>query len=58
MAKPIRATPVLHGEDAKKFVREWQTEIKFPSKARVEFIKNAERNKEFYLSQIGIHAYR
>jgi len=50
MAKPIRATPVLKGEDAKKFIKEWIKECKHPSKERIEFIKEAEKHKDFYLS--------
>jgi len=52
MAKPIRATPVLRGEDAKRFLKEWEEECKHPSKGRIEFIKEAEKNKNFYLSFI------
>jgi len=52
MAKPIRATPVLRGEDAKRFVREWLAECKHPSKARIEFIKEAEKHRDFFLSQL------
>jgi len=54
MAKPIRATPTLRGEDAKRFLREWSEEIKHPSKERVAFIKNAEKTKDFYLKQLGV----
>jgi hypothetical protein len=52
MAKPIRATPILKGEDAKRFIKEWNKETKNPSKGRKQFIKDAEKNKEFYLSFI------
>lgn len=52
MAKPIRATPVLKGEDAKKFVKEWIEEIKNPSKARIEFIKEAEKHKQFFSNKL------
>ncbi len=45
MAKPIRATPVLRGEDARKFVKEWLEEIKHPSKERVAFIRSVEKDK-------------
>ena len=48
MAKPIRATPVLRGEDAKRFVREWLEEIKHPSKERVNFLASVKQNKVFY----------
>ncbi|MFA5745390.1 MAG: hypothetical protein WCX82_04405 [archaeon] len=50
MAKPIRATPTLRGEDAKRFVREWIEECKHPSPARVKFIREAEAEEEFYLN--------
>jgi len=53
MAKPIRATPVLRGEDAKRFVREWLEEIEHPSKERVAFIKSAEKNKDLYLKMLN-----
>lgn len=52
MAKPIRATPTLRGEDAKKFIKEWTKECKNPSPGRVKFIKEAEKHKDFYLSFI------
>jgi hypothetical protein len=52
MAKPIRATPVLRGEDADRFIREWTKETNHPSKERVAFIKQAEKNKEFYNNQL------
>jgi len=48
MAKPIRATPTLRGEDAKKFLEEWSKEIKHPSKERVDFIKSVEKNHALY----------
>jgi hypothetical protein len=54
MAKPIRATPVLRGEDAKRFVREWLEEIEHPSKERIAFITNARREGPKYLKQLGI----
>jgi len=52
MAKPIRATPVLRGEDAKRFVKEWLEECRHPSKARIEFIREAEKHKNFFLKQL------
>lgn len=52
MAKPIRATPTLRGDDAKKFIKEWTKECKNPSPGRVKFIKEAEKHKDFYLSFI------
>jgi len=52
MAKPIRATPTLRGEDARRFIREWTKECKNPSKGRIQFIKEAEKQKDFYLGFI------
>ncbi len=45
MAKPIRATPTLRGEDARRFMREVLEEQKRPSKARVELLREAARVK-------------
>lgn len=53
MAKPIRATPILRGEDAKRFVREWLKECKHPSPKRVKFIKETEAQEEFYLNLLN-----
>ncbi len=52
MAKPIRATPTLRGKDAEKFIRGWLKEIKNPSKGRIEFIREAEKHKDFFLKQL------
>lgn len=52
MAKPIRATPVLRGEDAKKFLRSWIKEIKNLSRGRIKLIKSAEKNKNFFESYL------
>ncbi len=41
MAKPIRATPTLRGEDARRFMREVLEEQKKPSRARVQLLKEA-----------------
>ena len=41
MAKPIRATPTLRGEDAVRFVKNMIKETNYPSKARVTTIKKA-----------------
>ena len=41
MAKPIRATPTLKGEDAIKFIKNMLREEKNPNPARVAFIKKA-----------------
>lgn len=41
VAKPIRATPTLKGEDAIRFVKNMIKETKRPSKARVDTIKKA-----------------
>jgi hypothetical protein len=45
MAKPIRATPRLKGEDAKNFVKEFMKEQSSPSKARIDFIKDSINTK-------------
>ena len=45
MAKPIRATPTLKGEDAINFIRDILKEEQKPSKARVNLIKEAHRIK-------------
>lgn len=50
MAKPIRATPTLRGQDAKKFMKEWSDECKRPTPERVKFIREAESKEEFYLN--------
>lgn len=41
MAKPIRATPTLNGEEAIQFVKNILREEKRPTKARVATITNA-----------------
>ncbi len=41
MAKPIRSTPTLHGENAVNFVKDMLKEQKHPSKERVATIKKA-----------------
>mgnify|MGYP001570967877 CR=1 FL=1 len=41
MAKPIRATPTLRGEDARRFVQEVIEEQRKPSKARVKLLRDA-----------------
>ena len=43
MAKPIRATPTLRGEEARRFMREVLEEQKNPSKARIELLLEAAR---------------
>jgi len=43
MAKPIRATPILRGEDAKRFLKEWFEEMKHPSKERQKFFKETDK---------------
>lgn len=45
MAKPIRATPTLSGEDCKRFVRAIIKEEKNPSRTRINFIKKATKIK-------------
>ncbi|HIG95606.1 TPA: hypothetical protein HA249_01800 [Candidatus Woesearchaeota archaeon] len=41
MAKPIRATPTLRGEDARKFMQEVLKEQQTPSKARMKLLHDA-----------------
>jgi len=53
MSRPIRATPILRGEDAKRFLRGWIKECKNPSPGRVKFIREAEKHKDFYLSFVN-----
>lgn len=45
MAKPIRATPTLRGEEARKFMRDVLEEQRNPSKARIELLREAARTK-------------
>jgi len=54
MAKPIRATPVLRGEDARRFLRDMISEQKNPNPKRLKFIAEAEKHKDYYLKQIGV----
>jgi len=41
MAKPIRATPTLRGEDARRFMRQVLEEQRNPSTARVKLLRDA-----------------
>jgi len=41
MAKPIRATPTLRGEEARRFIREVLEEQRNPSKARIKLLHDA-----------------
>lgn len=41
MAKPIRATPTLRGEDARRFMREVLEEQRNPSPARIKTLREA-----------------
>ncbi len=41
MAKPIRATPTLRGQEAIKFVRNMIKEERNPNPKRIAFIKKA-----------------
>lgn len=45
MAKPIRPTPTLRGEDARNFVKNMIKEEKSPNPQRVSFIKKALKTK-------------
>ena len=41
MAKPIRATPTLRGEDARRFIQEVLEEQRNPSKERIKLLYDA-----------------
>ncbi len=43
MAKPIRATPTLRGEEARNFMRQVLEEQRSPSKARIKLLHDAAR---------------
>ena len=45
MAKPIRATPTLRGEDAIRFIKNMIKEERTPNQKRIEFIKKALNTK-------------
>ena len=45
MAKPIRATPALRGEDARRFIREVLEEQKNPSPERLKTLHEAQKLK-------------
>ena len=45
MAKPIRATPTLKGEDATKFIKSMIKEEHSPNPKRIAIIKKALRTK-------------
>jgi len=49
MAKPIRATPTLRGEDARRFIREVLEEQKNPSKEGVKVLREAAKVKFNFL---------
>ena len=40
MAKPIEPTPILSGEDARRFVRLTLEEEKHPNPKRIKFLQN------------------
>jgi len=45
MAKPIRPTPTLRGEDARRFITNMIKEQKNPNPKRIAFLKKAEKMK-------------
>ena len=45
MAKPIRATPTLRGEDAVRFIKNMIKEEKNPNPKRIKFIREALKTK-------------
>lgn len=48
MAKPIRGTPTLKGNEAINFIKDVLMEEKNPSKARINLIKEATKIKFNY----------
>ena len=51
MAKPIRATPTLRGEDAERFVKQMiKKETSAVSKADKVLYADAEKNKHYFES--------
>lgn len=51
MAKPIRATPTLRGEDAERFVKQMiKKETSAISKADKALYADAEKNKHYFES--------
>ena len=48
MAKPIRATPTLKGNEAINFIKEVLKEEKNPSKVRINLMKEATKIKFNY----------
>ncbi len=49
MAKPIRATPTLVGEEARKFIKNMIKEEKGPSKNRAKTIHRAKNNAPYFI---------
>ena len=49
MAKPIQPTPILSGEDAKRFLENMAKEQETPSPTRVSFIKEALADSKKYV---------
>lgn len=45
MAKPIRATPTLRGEDARSFMKQVLEEQRNPSQARIKLLRDATKTK-------------
>lgn len=56
MAKPIRATPTLKGEDAINFVKEMIKEEKNPSQTRVKTITEARKHFAYFDKMISSSA--
>ena len=48
MAKPIRSTPTLKGQEAIRFLREFIKEEKHPSKARIKILKDVEKLETYF----------
>jgi len=53
MAKPIRATPTLTGEDAERFVRTMIREQKNPSPNRIATIRRVMRDFDYFDKQLA-----
>lgn len=53
MAKPIRATPTLTGEDAERFVKTMIREQKNPSPNRIATIRRVLRDFDYFEKQLA-----
>lgn len=51
VAKPIQPTPILFGEDAKRFLETMAKEQETPSPARIAFIREALSDSKKYVKK-------